>query len=60
MDVSGSYIDPMAVIGMKVSKQVQVGQAQVVASALAGAKQTADNPPPAASSGRLGGVDIRV
>ncbi|HYG85992.1 MAG TPA: hypothetical protein VD978_07015 [Azospirillum sp.] len=61
MDVSGSYISPMAVIGMKVAQQVQASQAQVVSAALEGAKQIAANPPaPPSSAGPGGIVDIRA
>ncbi|WP_448191952.1 hypothetical protein [Azospirillum sp. sgz301742] len=57
MDVSGS-LTGMAVIGMQVTQQIQATQAQVVASALEGAKQIASTPP--APAARPGGVDIRV
>lgn len=61
MDVSGNYISGMAVVGMQVAKQVQASQAQVVATALEGAKQIASNPPaPPASPAAPGRVDITV
>ena len=59
MDVSGNMTG-MAVLGMQITQQVQATQAQVVASALEGAKQIASTPPAPASTARPGGVDITV
>lgn len=61
MDVSGNYISGMAVVGMQVAKQVAASQAQVVSTALEGAKQIASSPPaPAPAPAAPGRVDISV
>ena len=60
MDVSGNYVNGMAALGMQIAQQVQTTQAQVVVSALDGAKQIASTPPAPASNARPGGVDITV
>lgn len=59
MNVGGN-LTGMAVIGMQVTQQIQATQAQVVSSALEGAKQIAATPPAPAASARPGGVDITV
>lgn len=60
MDVKGNYISGMAVIGMQVAQQVQASQAQVVSTALEGAKQIASNPPAAPQTPAPGRVDVTV
>lgn len=60
MNIGGNYLNGMAALGMQITQQVQLTQAQVVSSALEGAKQIASTPPAPAPTpaARPGGIDI--